>query len=825
MTVSRLGPMYDPLRNRGVAMLPFIYLGFVKDNSDVQRMGRLSVWIPELGGKADDPGSWVIASYMSPFAGATDINSIPNYKGNTQIGQQSYGLWLVPPDLNNEVCVFFAAGDVSRAYWMGCTYQQNMNHMVPGVAVNVTTEPQPPVHVSPVTEYNKANVPGNVDSPARPPFHPLTDGLNTEGLTTDEERGSPSTSARREAPSQVFGLLTPRGNTIHIDEQHSGDNATGASENEFIRLRTRSGTQVMIDETTGFVYINSKLGNAWLEVSDAGVDIYSSNSVSIRAQQDFNIRADRNIILDAGANIYLNAAQKVCVAASQDMNLGAGHNLAVTVGASGSLHVTNDLNVKADGNLHFESGTDTTLKAGGKQTRDGTGIFDNSGDSPSVSASDAQVPQSKPINDTTQTFSNGGSGSTVWKSGGGSVKTIVSRMPTHEPWSGHPNSKVPPPPLSTAIPQTGGNLGTSNNNALNSDGCSFGVGGTKPITTDVFNAIQNASTQTGAPMATMLAISDQESGFNPGIQNSKSSATGLFQFIDSTYGSMVNQYGNKYNVAPGSQTDANSNALMGGQMIQDNTKILQANGIANPTPGQIYMLNFLGNSGGPKFIAAAQNTPDAPAASLFPAAAASNKPIFYNSDGSSRTMSQVYTSMTGNIDAKATAYANQYGLPAPCQRGNGVAGNSPSSPAASPDTNPSAYANDAGKVYGNGQCVALVKSVAGLGQTATWQQGDNVLQLAQGGSPPPIGTAVATFGANGTYTNSLDGTSHAAIITGYTQDASGNYTGMTVLDQYVGTNGVPVPSRIHTIPFNSSSSQVIGNASNYNVINVSRRTS
>src|ERR1044072_22500 len=191
-TAKRLGPMDDPMRNRGIPLYFGIYIGFVKDNKDGQRMGRLSVWVPELGGDPNDEASWVIASYCSPFAGATDINSIKGYSTNTQVAQQSYGLWLVPPDLNCEVAVFFANGDVSRAYYFGCTYQTLMNQMVPGVAVDVTTEPGN--KVSPVTEYNKADKSITPTKPRRQPFKPLTEGLKTEGVDKENERGPSSTT-------------------------------------------------------------------------------------------------------------------------------------------------------------------------------------------------------------------------------------------------------------------------------------------------------------------------------------------------------------------------------------------------------------------------------------------------------------------------------------------------------------------------------------------------------------------------------------------------------------------------------------------------------
>ena len=813
--LSRLGREYNPLHTRGTPVLPMIYIGFVKKNEDAQRMGRLAVWIPEIGGDPDDESSWLIVSYASPFAGATDYKLIRPDSQTMDGSQKSYGWWGIPPDINNEVAIFFANGDLARGYWFACTYQQKMNWMVPGIATNITTEPSPPIKTGPVVEYNKANV-QSTSSPRRPRFLPLSGGLSTEGLTSDDERGSSSTSARREAPSQVFGYLTPRGNTIHIDDQHTGD-YNGQSVNEFIRLRTRSGTQVLIHETTGYVYINSKNGQAWLEVSDAGVDIYSANSVSIRAEHDFNIRADRNINLDAGGNIALRAGHEISMETG-DLQIGTSRSMILTTTGNGSIHASQDLQVKADANLRFESESgETSMKAGGRQVRDGaSGIYDNGGLAQSTSGSDATVPKGKVVNDTKQTFSGNGSGSTVWKAGAGTVNTIVSRMPTHEPWSGHPNSRVPPPPTEDVIPGNGGTGSAGDTSPLNSEGCGFGAAGTKPISTDVYNAISNASSKTGAPMATMLAIADQESSFNPGVSASTSSATGLYQFISGTYNGMVTQYGNKYNVAYGSQTDANSNALMGGQLIQDNAKVLQNAGISDPTPGQIYLLHFLGNGAGPKFIQQAQSNPDAPAASAFPAAAAANRSIFYNSDGSSKTMGQVYNNLTGKIDSKATAYASQYGLPAPCQRGNGVSGNNPTSPGSKGSADPGAYAGMTGKYYGESQqCVALVKDVTGLGPTATWAQGQNVQQAVQSGNLPPIGTGIATFGSQGTYTNSLDGSSHAAVITGYPKDASGNVTGVQVFEQYAGSGG----AKIHTYYFNDTSGNILKNGSNYSIIN------
>ena len=48
-----------------------MYIGYVKSNTDVQKMGRLQVWIPEFGSQEKDASGWFTISYSSPFAGAT----------------------------------------------------------------------------------------------------------------------------------------------------------------------------------------------------------------------------------------------------------------------------------------------------------------------------------------------------------------------------------------------------------------------------------------------------------------------------------------------------------------------------------------------------------------------------------------------------------------------------------------------------------------------------------------------------------------------------------------------------------------------------------
>ena len=95
-----------------VPLMTGVYVGFVKDIADVQKNGRLRVWIPEMGSAPDNDEGWVIVNYCSPFAGATNIDTTDSTNVQQFEGTQtSYGMWMVPPDINNQVLVMFINGE------------------------------------------------------------------------------------------------------------------------------------------------------------------------------------------------------------------------------------------------------------------------------------------------------------------------------------------------------------------------------------------------------------------------------------------------------------------------------------------------------------------------------------------------------------------------------------------------------------------------------------------------------------------------------------------------------------------------------------------
>lgn len=295
-----------------------VYMGFVKGTRDVQKNGRIQVWIPELGSAPDNPDGWIIANYCSPFAGATNVETISTTNVQSFEGTQtSYGMWMVPPDINNQVLIMFINGDPSRAIWIGCLFNQYINNGTPGAASSDNNYQYNSKNI-PVAEYNKWDQKVTSPDTATKPYDATKfKGIGNQGLINDTVRGVTDASARRESPSTVFGIKTP-GPVIDSTATPSNIRRKGGSSfvmddgigTECVQLTTKSGAQIKIDETNGFVYLINRDGTAWVQMDQYGnIDIFGAKDISMRAQRDLNIRADRNVNIEAGQNIFMKAAK------------------------------------------------------------------------------------------------------------------------------------------------------------------------------------------------------------------------------------------------------------------------------------------------------------------------------------------------------------------------------------------------------------------------------------------------------------------------------------------------------------------------------------
>lgn len=193
--------------------------------------------------------------------------------------------------------------------------------------------------------------------------------------------------------------------------------------------------------------------------------------------------------------------------------------------------------------------------------------------------------------------------------------------------------------------------------------------------TPVEAAIANAARQTGVDFDFLVKQAQVESAMNPDARARTSSATGLYQFIDSTWLGTMQRHGERFglgDVAARISVDGNGAAyvadpaqraeilalrndpqiasLMAAGLAQDNRAHLAPILGREPDHGELYLAHFLGAGGAGRFLSAMEQNPDQPAASLFRAPAAANRPVFYNADGSPRSLAGVMEHLSGKLE-------------------------------------------------------------------------------------------------------------------------------------------------------------------------------
>lgn len=173
---------------------------------------------------------------------------------------------------------------------------------------------------------------------------------------------------------------------------------------------------------------------------------------------------------------------------------------------------------------------------------------------------------------------------------------------------------------------------------------------------DALPTLKAVAGMTGVPLDWLLAIVGLESGFRYTVKASTSSATGWFQFINSTWDIMYAKGIKLFGLPPdtsksrAARNDPRINALLGAQFTRDNWEGLKKHlGRDNITDTDVYMAHFLGLGGALKFLRA---DPNAFGYKIFKAEYSANMPLFFvNSKPSQpRTISEMYQMFQKKIE-------------------------------------------------------------------------------------------------------------------------------------------------------------------------------
>ena len=105
-----------------------------------------------------------------------------------------------------------------------------------------------------------------------------------------------------------------------------------------VRIRTRTGHQILLHNSEDLIYIGNARGTTWIEMTSNGkIDIYAQDSISVHTKNDINFTADRDINLTAGRNINANASTSVKLTGGSNIDLHAGMNGNITCGVTANI--------------------------------------------------------------------------------------------------------------------------------------------------------------------------------------------------------------------------------------------------------------------------------------------------------------------------------------------------------------------------------------------------------------------------------------------------------------------------------------------------------
>lgn len=183
----------------------------------------------------------------------------------------------------------------------------------------------------------------------------------------------------------------------------------------------------------------------------------------------------------------------------------------------------------------------------------------------------------------------------------------------------------------------------------------------------------------------LMAIADKESSFITEVQAKTSSATGLFQFIESTWLRTVREFGARHGLEKEAKAiiwsddvlvvadaaekarilelrrDPYISALLAAEMLKrDRARIAGRIG-RDLTDGETYLAHFLGPDDAERFMAKVVGDPNAAASKLLPKPARANKPIFFARAGrktKSLSVAEVHQKFAKMMGLRLDRYRN-----------------------------------------------------------------------------------------------------------------------------------------------------------------------
>jgi hypothetical protein len=197
-------------------------------------------------------------------------------------------------------------------------------------------------------------------------------------------------------------------------------------------------------------------------------------------------------------------------------------------------------------------------------------------------------------------------------------------------------------------------------------------GGTKEGTSSVIGAIREGAQKSGADFSYLVKTARQESSLDPSAKASRSSATGLFQFVEQTWlktlkeagpqlglgryaSAVVETKSGKFDVPDPNmrqeilklRNDPKTASLLAGALTKSNAISLSGALGRQPDSADLYIAHVLGANGAAGLLRQSETDPDIAASAMFPDAAKSNPAVFFDqTSGKAKSVGDVRELLT-----------------------------------------------------------------------------------------------------------------------------------------------------------------------------------
>lgn len=353
------------MTNKLYNSIPFMMEGQVIATDDPDQMGRLKIWIPSLDGENFNEAELPWADYASPFLGFT----VEMPAGGTPVANSShsaYGMWAIPK-IGATVIVFHLNGNPAARFYFACSARLHRNRSLPaGRNLDINGKEGP--------FGDAGDEHGNL-TPIQPAYDNLREQFQDK--VTQSEAVTRGSNERQVAQaktskdgkegysvSPVDSYLDPQTSCWVTPGRHAIIFQDDPKRSR-LRIKTAEGHQVIFDDANERIYISTAKGKSWVEMDQDGhINIFGSESISIRSGNDINFFADGSINFEANVGVNIKANEgDIRFNTSKSFHVNAGESIIQSACGIFDLNSEKSLKITAAVGLDVRAGTSLKLAA------------------------------------------------------------------------------------------------------------------------------------------------------------------------------------------------------------------------------------------------------------------------------------------------------------------------------------------------------------------------------------------------------------------------------------------------------------------------------